>query len=74
MREEKTKPKKCAKCGKSFLPTQERKLTCENCYRLNSHISPYAEEPDQETRRKRTEDFSVFHFLRTNPVRVSEDK
>lgn len=74
MSEEKAKPKKCAKCGKKFSPTIERKMTCKNCYGQNANIPPIAEEPVQEARRKRIEDFSVFHFLRKNPVMVSEDK
>ena len=42
----------CAKCGKQFIPTTERKLTCEACYRLNSQIPPMAEEPDSVKRKK----------------------
>jgi len=74
MSEEKEKPRRCNKCGKNFTPTIERRITCKTCYGQNSNIPPIAEEPNRENKRKRTEDFSVFHFLRTNPVTVSEDK
>jgi len=74
MLNEKEKPKKCAKCGKKFSPTIERRLTCEQCYRSNTNVSPLAEEPDRENKKKRTEDFSVFHMIRNSPVTLGDDE
>ena len=62
----------CAKCGKQFIPTTERKLTCEACYRLNSQIPPMAEEPDSVKRKKAPmQDDSVFKRIHISPTKIS---
>jgi len=65
------KNRPCAKCGKPFIPTKERKLTCENCYRANSNIPPMAEEPNLNKNKKAaTLDDSLFKRIYFNPLRT----
>jgi len=67
-------PKKsfCAKCDKPFLPTPQRQLTCESCFKANSQISPLAEEPETPKSKKTTPaDDSIFKMIHNSPTKIS---
>lgn len=70
MQDEKFKPRKCAKCKKTFTPTIERKLTCKNCYGTNSNVSPLAEEPGLQRSKNQFPSDEVFHRIHSSPTDI----
>ncbi|MFA5187974.1 MAG: hypothetical protein WC460_01285 [Patescibacteria group bacterium] len=68
MKEEKVKSRKCARCGKSFKPTIERKLTCKTCYGQNSHIPPMSEEPNLALTKKQQPTDDIFFRIHSSPT------
>jgi len=70
MSEEKEKPRRCAKCGKPFTPTIERKMTCKTCYGQNSSIPPVAEEPNLVRTKKQQPADDVFFRIHSSPTNI----
>jgi hypothetical protein len=62
------KSRPCAKCTKPFIPTEERRLTCETCFHSNSDVPPITSLPNQNEFDSKT----MLYFIRNTPVTVTE--